>query len=80
MIRIPSFGLAMVIAGASAQKSPAEFFPVEAKGLLDSVSAWNCFTCGLAVDSVDRVLKTGKFVKLAHSFATKICEYKDFIP
>ena len=79
-MKIPSFGLALVIASATAQKSAADFFSVDADSLLDSFTAWNCFTCGLAVDGVDHVLKTDKFVKLAHSVATKICEFKDFIP
>jgi len=48
--------------------------------LVGGFHAWNCMTCKLAFSAIDKFLLTDKFDSGLHSVATKICEFKDFVP
>ena len=48
--------------------------------IFDKFSAWNCATCTLAMDGVDRVLTSDTFDKAFLSLATKICLASGKVP
>lgn len=87
-----SFAFAMLMAGTQAfddiswmlNPNPGQLNDKEDKqtslNIFDKFSAWNCATCNLAMDGVDRVLTSDTFDKAFLSLATKICLASGAVP
>lgn len=77
-MKIVDFGLALLTIAVKAERDLT--FTSNPSELLGGIHYWNCFTCGLAFDGVNKILRLGGLDRALHSFATNVCEFKDIVP
>ena len=76
-MKIPnSFAVGMLAASTQAFEFPnvkAQANEIN-EAILESISAWNCTTCGITFSALDRVIRNEKFESFIESTLSHVCD------